>query len=227
MDKIEGFGLSVNCVLFKFDENQLKTLILKRNEEPHIGTWSLPGNLVKTDEELQQAAYRTIDGHTAYRPNYIMQASTYSAIDRHPQGRVASVAFLGIIQAGKHQLRENPKVFSKLEWTAIQSVPKLSFDHNDILKTSVKQLFNLAKNPFFLVHFLGEKFKILDFYEVFTFFNQQKMDKANFRRKMLSYGVFTPIEEFEEGTAHRPAQFYVVNKEKLQSLLDEDTVFSS
>jgi 8-oxo-dGTP diphosphatase len=225
MEAITGFGLSVNCVLFKFDDNQLKTLILKRSQEPHFGEWALPGDLVQTNEELQQAAYRVIDGHTAYRPRYLKQTETYGALDRHPQGRVASVSLIGIIESGKHQLRSNDTIFSKLEWVYIEAIPALSFDHEIILKDAIETLKKWCRNAFFQVHFLPEKFTILDLHEIYTYFAGSHMDKSNFRRKMLSFDVFEPVEEFREGLAHRPAQFYHVKSDKWKDIIEERVFF--
>lgn len=225
MEGITGFGLSVNCVLFKFDDNQLKTLVLKRNQEPHFGEWALPGELLQTDEELLEAAYQVIDGHTAYRPRFVRQTETYGALDRHPQGRVATVAFVGLIESGQHQLRVNQSVFSELVWVNINEAPSLSFDHNTILNDAFTSLKKWCRNVFFQVHFLPEKFTILDLHQVYTYFSGHQMDKSNFRRKMLSFDVFQPVEEYQEGLPHRPAQYYQVRADKWVEIIDERLFF--
>jgi 8-oxo-dGTP diphosphatase len=225
MEAINGFGLSVNCVLFKFDNNQLKALILKRNQEPHFGSWALPGDLVQRDEELLQAAYRVIDGHTAYRPRFIKQTETYGALDRHPQGRVASIAFIGLIESGKHQLRANEAVFSQLEWVNVDEIPPLSFDHETILKDAVYTLNKFCRNVFFQTLFLPEKFTIFELHQIYTHISGKQTDKPNFRRKLLSFDLFEPIEEYLEGLANRPAQFYKVKEDKWEDIIEERILF--
>src|ERR671923_966332 len=97
-------ALTVDCVVFGFDEGELKVLLIERGLEPFKGRWALPGGFVRLDETLDEAARRELEEETGLRNIFLEQLYTFGAVDRDPRERVVSVAYYALVNLRDHDV---------------------------------------------------------------------------------------------------------------------------
>jgi 8-oxo-dGTP diphosphatase len=209
-----GFGISVNCVHFKFDNGILKTLIVRRAEKLFQGEWALIGDLTLPNQDIEETAFSLTTSMFHSDIRYFKQFQIFSDMHRHPMGRVATVGYIAVLPSGNNNIRSH-HLYSSAKWIPIDEVPNLCFDHNHILEKAKSHLDLLAQNNYFLLHFLPEKFTIYDLYLIYVYFNAEKLDRSNFRRKLLNLDFLIPLPEMKNQMAHRPAQLFMLNYEKI------------
>src|SRR5438067_11525144 len=134
-------ALTVDCVVFGNDEGELKVLLIQRALEPFKGKWALPGGFVRVDETLDELARRELAEEAGLKDVFLEQLYSFGALDRDPRERVVSVAYYALVKLSDHRAKAATDA-ADAEWFAISKVPKLAFDHADILKTAIERLKN-------------------------------------------------------------------------------------
>src|SRR6516225_2943129 len=132
-------ALTVDCVVFGFDEGELKVLLIERGLEPFKGRWALPGGFVRVDETLDEAARRELVEETGLKNVFLEQLYTFGAVERDPRERVVSIAYYALVKLSNHRAKAATDA-ANAEWFSISNVPKLAFDHADILGTALTRL---------------------------------------------------------------------------------------
>src|SRR5206468_1216430 len=130
-------AVSVDCVIFGYEEKQLKVLLIKSDLKEFEGLWSLLGDLVKPDENLDDAAYRVLKNRTGLHDVYLEQVQTFGNIGRHPSGRVITTAYYSLMNIKSHKLQLTD---NELHWHNIDKVDMLAFDHKLILNSALQRL---------------------------------------------------------------------------------------
>ena len=131
VQSINRVALSVDCVIFGFDENKLKVLLIRSDLKKYQSKWSLLGDLVKPEEDLDASAYRVLKQRTGLNDLYLEQVHTFGEVTRHPAGRVVTVAYCSLINIQHHRLKI---LDNELHWHEIESVTDLAFDHLKIFE---------------------------------------------------------------------------------------------
>src|SRR5262245_37447048 len=132
-------ALTVDCVVFGFDEGDLKVLLIERGLEPFKGRWALPGGFVRVDETLNAAARRELEEEAGLRNVFLEQLYSFGAVERDPRERVVSVAYYALVKLSEHSAKASTDA-SNARWFPVCKVPKLAFDHADILQTALERL---------------------------------------------------------------------------------------
>ena len=206
-------AVSVDNVIFGFDRGKLKILLIKRNENPFKDFWALPGELVYPDENLEDAPLRVLREATGLQDVFLEQAKTFGKVDRHPLGRVVTVAYYSLVKIS----RVTPKAAAfagEVAWHEVNSITEMAYDHFSIVQECLRQLrLNLRIRPIGF-ELLKEKFTLSDLQSLYEAVLQKKLDKRNFRKKILSMKILEDIKEYQSGVAHRPAKLFQFNKEK-------------
>ena len=127
-----SIALSVDCVIFGFDENKLKVLLIRSDLQKFESKWTLLGDLVKPHEDLDAAANHILKQRTGLSDVYLEQVHTFGDVKRHPAGRVVTVAYCSLINIQHHQLKI---LDNELHWHEIEHVTDLGFDHQKILNS--------------------------------------------------------------------------------------------
>src|SRR5207237_1127461 len=127
-------ALTVDCVVFGYDEGELKVLLIERGLEPFKGRWALPGGFVRVDETLDDAARRELQEETGLERVYLEQLYSFGDLERDPRERVVSVAYYALVKLGDHRVRAATDA-RDAAWFAVWDTPSLAFDHDQILKT--------------------------------------------------------------------------------------------
>src|SRR5436190_8594109 len=132
-------ALTVDCVVFGFDDGELKVLLIQRGLIPFKGRWALPGGFVRVEETLDEAARRELIEETGLTNVFLEQLYTFGAVDRDPRERVVSVAYFALVKHAEHPAAGATDA-SDARWFPIGKFPRLAFDHADILMTALARL---------------------------------------------------------------------------------------
>ncbi len=133
-------ALTVDCAIFCKLNQTYHVLLIERSNQPFQGKWAFPGGFVDMDEDLETAAYRELKEETGFEGIELEQYKTYGAVDRDPRGRTVSVVYTGILELDKLPLVKGDDDAAQAQWIAINDLPSLAFDHNDIMKEVLEHL---------------------------------------------------------------------------------------
>lgn len=217
-------AFTVDNVIFGFDDGDLKVLLIKRGEAPFQDMWALPGYFVYPNEDLDSAAKRVLGELTGMRNVYLEQVKTFGAPDRHPFGRVITVAYFSLVKISHYHLQP-ASIAQKAKWHSIAKVKELAFDHNEILEACFQRLKWLVRLRPVGFELLPPKFTLTELQHLYEAILETELDKRNFRKKILSMNLLVDLEETQEGVAHRPAKLYSFDRERYLDFLEEGFVF--
>ena len=208
-------AMSVDCVIFGYTDADLYVALRECNMPPYEGEFSLVGDLLKNDENLDSAAYRIVSERTNLENIYLEQVQCFSNLDRHPLGRVITVAYYSLLKIDDyHALEEKDH---SLIWKNVNDVNGLAFDHKEIFDTCLNKLKKQMKEHPIGFNLLPKKFTINQLQQLYEVVLGMEFDKRNFRRKLKSLDVIKDTNETEKDVAHRPAKLYAFDLEKYES----------
>lgn len=217
-------AFTVDNVIFGFDEGDLKVLLIKRGEEPYSGKWALPGYFVYPNEELDRAAIRVLEELTGIRNVYLEQVKTFGKVNRHPYGRVITIAYLSLIKISRYTIQP-ASIALKAKWHSVSEIKELAFDHLDILQACFNQLKRSLRSRPIGYQLLPLKFTLTQLQHLYEAILETELDKRNFRKKILSMDLLIDLKEYQEGVAHRPAKLYKFDREKYENFVEEGFLF--
>ena len=175
-------AVSIDCVLFGFDGGELKILLIERNEEPFKDWWALPGNLVGSNESVDQSASRILHELSGLSDVYMEQYYTFGETDRHPQGRVISVAYYAMLRLGGDKALKPLTTYAKnAQWIPVTELPKLAFDHQKIYEKGLEKIKRRIKHLPIAFELLPEKFTLTQVQNVYELILGKKLDKRELR----------------------------------------------
>jgi 8-oxo-dGTP diphosphatase len=203
-------AISVDCVIFCYANKELKVLVIKSDLEEFSGLYSLLGDLVRPDEELDTASYRILKERTGMEDVYLEQVHTFGSLDRHPSGRVITTAYYSLIDVTHQQLRLTN---NDLQWHSVKAIKRLAFDHKKILDTCLSRLKEqVMENPV-IFNLLPEKFSLRELQELYEAILTVELDRRNFRKKIAIKNWLMDLKEMEEDVPHRPGKLYKLKPE--------------
>lgn len=210
-------ALTVDCVVFGLDEGELKVLLIERALEPFKGKWALPGGFVRVDETLDEAARRELSEEAGLDNVFLEQLYSFSKLDRDPRERVVSVAYYALVKLAAHDTKAATDAADS-RWFPISKVPKLAFDHAEILAAALSRLRGKLRYQPIGFELLPPKFTLSQLQHVYEAVLETRLDKRNFRKKVLSFGLLLPLKETQMMGRHRPAQLFRFDAEKYEKL---------
>lgn len=204
--------LSTDSVCFRVVDGKLNVLLgLTPETSPFPGRWALIGGMVLPEETAEEASTRLLKDKAGIRKIYLEQMHAFSAVDRDPRGRVVSVAYIGLSNLDPQNLKD---ASLKTEWFPVSKVPKLAYDHDSILKYALHYLSSNVSGSESIRHLLPKKFTLSEFQNIYEAVAGKKIDKRNFRKKILSSGVVKAVKDTRKAGVMRPARLYVWNKNR-------------
>ena len=198
-------AVSVDCVIFSYSEKALKLLLIKSDLEEFQGLWSLLGDLVKPDEDIEAAPYRVLFERTGLNDVYLEQVHTFGRVDRHPSGRVITTAYYSLIDS-KHSKLHLPD--NELHWHNLNDLNTLAFDHMLILNTCLARLRAQVMEQPIVFNLLPEKFSLRALQDLYEAILGTALDRRNFRKRIMLKGWLTDLDEMEMNVPHRPGKLY-------------------
>ncbi|MFP4059628.1 MAG: NUDIX hydrolase [Bacteroidales bacterium] len=221
--KQEKHLLAVDCIIFGYENEQLKLLLFKREIEPAKNKWSLIGGWVKADETVEDAAKRILENISSLQNIYMEQVQTYSDPARDPGGRVISVAFYALINMTSENVMKVEG--SNVKWISICSLPGLIFDHDQMVSDALDKLRAKASHEFIVKSLLPKKFTLLQLRELYNALFQKEFDPGNFRKKVLSMNVLERLREKNFGESKKGAHYYRFKEDEINGFSERIVKF--
>jgi len=205
---LEKHLVAVDCVIFGYDirDKELKLLLVKRRFKPELGKWSLPGGFVNKDEGVLEAASRVLKQLTGLIDVYMEQSNAWGDVKRDKGGRVITISHFALINT----FELNPVMIesSSSHWRSISRIPELVFDHKKIVERAHRQLIERIKVKPVGFELLPEKFTLVQLQDLYEAIYQRKIDKRNFRKKIISMNLLEKLDEKEKETSKKGAYYY-------------------
>jgi 8-oxo-dGTP diphosphatase len=200
-------AVTVDAVVFGYDEADLKVLLIQREQAPYKSRWALPGGFVEIDEGLDEAARRELEEETGLTRLYLEQLYTFGAPKRDPRERIISVAYYALVKLDAQAVRAASDA-KNVAWFPVADLPALAFDHEEILEVALRRLKAKIRYEPIGFELLAEKFPLSELQRLYETILEQPLDKRNFRKKILSMGLLADTEEIQQDVAHRAARLY-------------------
>lgn len=190
--KYEHMALTVDCVMFSYDERRLRVLLIKRGLDPYKGMWALPGGFLNSNETAQEGALRELKEETSLVPSAIEQLGAFSRVDRDPRERVVTIAWYALVRPSEVHGGDDA---AEAEWFDTENLPPMAFDHREIFEAAMNRL---RQDIFFKpvgFDLLDETFTIPDLQRLYELILGRRFDRRNFQRKILSMGILDRANE--------------------------------
>ncbi|QDU52064.1 NUDIX hydrolase [Gimesia panareensis] len=210
-------ALTVDCVVFGLDEDDLQVLLIQRDLPPFEGDWALPGGFVRLEETLDEAALRELSEETGLKNVYLEQLYSVGTVNRDPRERVVTVAYYALVNLTDHRVQAATDA-RNAAWFAVDDVPSLAFDHDQILKMAHERLRGKVRYQPIGFELLPPKFTLRQIQHLYEVILDRSLDKRNFRKKILSMGILVELDEVETDVAHRAARLYQFDRRKYKRL---------
>jgi len=216
------FTQAVDCIIFGFDGDTLKILLIQRGFQPEKGKWSLMGGFVQDNESLDQASNRILKQLTGLDGMYLEQLHTFGAPNRDPMERTISTAYFALIDIYKYETQISPDYHA--EWFSLKRMPKLIFDQQDMVELAKKRVrYKAALHPI-LFELLPSRFTIPQLQSLYESVYNTKIDKRNFSKRILATGLLIKQADKDKSSSRRGAFYYQLNMQnyyaKFQAFLN-------
>jgi 8-oxo-dGTP diphosphatase len=210
-------AITIDCVVFGFDKGSLEVLLIQHAEGIRKGEWGLPGGWIKETESTDAAAHRLLGELTGLDNIYLEQLKAFGEPNRFPLGRVITIGYYALVKREDYNIKAGFTA-SDAQWYKIKDIPKLIYDHNDILDYSLTHLRNRVKQEPIGFNLLPEKFTLFELMQLYEEILGTVMDKSNFRRKFLRMKLLAPLDEKQKDVSHRAAQLYQFDEKIYEKL---------
>lgn len=229
-------GLSIDCVIFGFHDNQLKVLLIKTAYDK---SWSLPGGFVSIDEDIDNAAVNVLRERTGLKGIFLRQFRVFGAVNRNKShfssdvlanfgispeeekwytSRFVTIGYYALVNFSE-AIPQPDNSSEKIEWIDYYDVPELILDHKEILDKAMETLrteLNLMPVGYNL---LPEKFTISELQKLYETILGRRLDRRNFHRKIMAIGMLIKLDEKKSNVAHKAPTLYSFDKEKYVEVL--------
>ena len=215
---------TIDCVIYSFHEGKLKVLLTERNESPYSGWWALPGFFVDRYEEMEDAVMRISYELTGLKDIFMEQLAAFAGVKRHPEGRVLTVAYTTLVRYEdvKHKIKPVTNYMRQASWVPISELPELAFDHKEIIDLSLNKLKRSIAYSTAPFEMLPDKFSLTQLQQVYEEILQKKLDKRNFRKKIINLGYLKELNEVQQKVSYRAARLYKFDKRKFAKLFNQE-----
>ncbi|EFK34220.1 Uncharacterized conserved protein [Chryseobacterium gleum] len=214
--------VAVDCIIFGFDGENLKILLVKRNFEPQMGEWSLMGGFIGSDETSDEAANRVLYTLTGLENIYLEQLKCYTEIKREPTARIMSISYYALINIEK-DIQINEQYSAK--WVELQKAPDLIFDHNKMVKDAVARLRRRASTGPIGFELLPEKFTMKDLQNLYEAIFDEKFDKRNFTSKINSMDILVNTNKKDMTSSRKGSFLYRFDEKKYNKKISRGFMF--
>ena len=229
-------NVSVDCVIFGFDFQQLKVLLIEREGDfpDEKSRLALPGNLIYDDENLNMAVNRVLKELTGLDNIFLKQIGAFGGVDRisketdkewlrsiraHPDARVITVAYYSLVRISDYWPAASSFAVTA-NWYNVDEIRDLAFDHYTILKTGLNQLRREISFRPIGFNLMPEKFTLGQLQRMYEAILGRSLDKRNFRRKIMKINILSATDEKEYDVPHKPAQYFKFNEANYKSLVE-------
>ena len=218
-------NVSTDCVIFGFENLSLEILIYKRAKKPNKGEWALPGGFLKKGELIEEAARRMLKDTIGVNDIYLEDVGVFDEINRFPSWRVFTIGYYALISPEKYNLIPSGTYTMEAKWFKINELPPLAWDHEHIVDVALEKLRERVLNRPIGFELLHNKFTLPQLQNLYEAILDRKLDKRNFRKKMLSMNLLKKLDEKESNNVKRAAYLYKFDKRTYNKLAEKGFTF--
>lgn len=213
-------ALTVDCVIFGLDEDDLKVLLIQRDQDPFAGQWAIPGGFVEVGESPETAAKRELSEETGLKRIFLEQLYTFGDPDRDPREHIVTIAYYALVNILNHKVQAATDA-RDAAWFPMSDLPPLAFDHAKILATAQERLRSKVQYQPIGFELLPRTFTLSQLQHLYEAILGRAIDKRNFRKKILSFGFLEETGQVEKNVPHREAKLYRFNESAYRKLVKE------
>lgn len=203
--------VATDAVVFGYQNGQIYVLLIQRKIEPFKNSWALPGGFILDNESAEEAITRELKEETGLKTTYLEQLKTYSTPQRDPRGHVISIAYVGLVNPSNIKLEAGTDA-SDAQWFNLNELPKLSFDHDTIVTDAFQRLKGKITYAPIGFDLLPDKFLFSEVEQLYSTILEYSIDRRNFRKKILSFGLIEQLDEKISIGQGRPANLFKFNR---------------
>ena len=209
--KYERPSVTVDVVMMTLRQRDLQVLLIKRRSWPYVGMWAIPGGFVNVDESLEDAVKRELQEETGLQDVYLEQLYTFGDPGRDPRTRVITVVYFALIDYERLKGVRAADDAADVNWFSVYDLPPLAFDHENIIQYMLTRLRGKLDYTTIAFSLLPEQFTLRELQRVYEIILHKRLDKRNFRKKVLSTGILEDTGAKKMEGTHRPARLYRFN----------------
>ncbi|WP_443938037.1 NUDIX hydrolase [Pedobacter sp. MW01-1-1] len=225
MELKQDIKIAVDAIVFGYADGELSILLIKQKYGDLKNQWALVGGFVQDNESLYAAVNRELKEETGVQVNYLEQLYTFGDdINRDPRFRVISVAYFALVNSTKLILKADSDA-EEAQWFSINELPALAFDHDAIIKTALKRLQSKLTYQPIGFDLLPKEFLFSELENLYCTILEREIDRRNFRKKILSFGIVDELEKFGNKKNGRPAKLFSFNGLKYNELKEGGFLF--
>ena len=220
-------SVAVDAVVFGYSKSDgVSVLLVQRKYPPFKNFWALPGGFVHEDESLEEAVQRELGEETGIKVSYLEQLYTFGNPARDPRQRIVSVAYFALVKSSLYQELKASTDAEDVRWFCIKNLPRLAFDHKEILKTATERIKAKIRYQPIGFELLDKKFPFSDLEKLYAALLDREIDRRNFAKKMLALNVLDETSELAKAEGKgRPSRMYCFNKKRYEQLVKEGILF--
>src|SRR5947207_7966300 len=212
VSKYERPSVTVDVVMMSLRQRDLQVLLVKRRSWPYEGMWAIPGGFVNMDESLEKASKRELQEETGVQDVYLEQLYTFGDPGRDPRTRVITVVYFALLDSERLQVQAASDA-ADVDWFSVYELPPLAFDHEQIIEYALNRLRGKLDYTTIAFNLLPEQFTLRELQRVYEIVLHKRLDKRNFRKKILATGILEDTGAKKMEGTHRPARLYRFNPE--------------
>ena len=201
-------GIHLISTIFTVEKGITKVLLIKRSNEPFKDMWALPGGALYNNEDINNGLKRELKEKTGIENINLDMVNVYGKIDRSPVMRMVAVSYMGVIDSNRVSVLKETLKTSNADWFNINNIPKLAYDHNEILNDSIDKLKNKIFETDILKNLFNEEFTLPELQKVYETILDKTFDRRNFRKKLINDGVIEDTNKVVNFEGKKPAKLY-------------------
>jgi 8-oxo-dGTP diphosphatase len=221
LEKRSLYPLTVDCVVFGYDEGMLKIALIERKTDPFKGMWAIPGGFMEDNETAEETALRELKEETGMENIFLEQFHTFSSHERDPRGRTITIAFFALINSEKYHLTASADA-SKAKWWPAYDIPPLAFEQKEMYEVALQGLRIAIKTRPLAFELLPKLFTLTQLQNLYEQVFNIRIDIRNFRRKVRKMTFISATHQRQEGKQHRPALLYQYDPKLYKEFLKEN-----
>jgi 8-oxo-dGTP diphosphatase len=217
-------ALSIDCLIFGFKKNELDILLVQHGEGISKGKWALPGGWIRYKESIDDSAARILNELTGVSNIYLDQLKAFGDVGRYPTKRVITIAYYALVKPEDYTLHPGFTA-ADAQWFKVSEVPPLPYDHREILQQGLDHLKHKVRHEPIGFNLIPKKFTLLQLQQLYEAILSRKLDKPNFRRKLMKMNLLEPCKEKQTAVSHRAANLFRFDKRNYNRLTEKGFMF--
>ncbi len=217
-------NLSIDCVIFGFEKSRLEILLIKRARNPAKARWALPGGFIKKEELVEDSVKRILKATTGLQNIYLEEIKVFDELDRFPLWRVFTIGYFALISPERYKLTTGIDT-TEVKWFPLADLPELPFDHKKIIDAALNKLRNRVKHGPIGFELLPLKFTLPQLQNLYETILDKKVDKRNFRKKIMNMYLIRRLKEKDKYNIKRAAYLYKFDVKNYNKFKERGFIF--